>query len=93
MVSLAGASYASRFGSSALVSLDLRELIASSEAEYVERASKLALDVPRLAALRGGLRERMAASRLLDYAGFTRHLEAAYRQMWQHWCQPPNPAS
>jgi predicted O-linked N-acetylglucosamine transferase (SPINDLY family) len=28
----------------------------------------------------------MAGSPLLDFAGFTRHLEAAYRQMWQRWC-------
>ena len=44
-------------------------------------------DVERLTKLRGELRERMAASPLLDFAGFTRNLEAAYRKMWVEWCE------
>ena len=86
VVTLAGGSYASRFGSSAHQSLGLEELIAHSPEEYVEIAVRLAGDLDRLAPLRAGLRPRMAASRLLDFAGFTRNLEAAYRTMWNHWC-------
>jgi predicted O-linked N-acetylglucosamine transferase (SPINDLY family) len=29
----------------------------------------------------------LQASALLDERGFTRDLEAAYRQMWRNWCQ------
>jgi predicted O-linked N-acetylglucosamine transferase (SPINDLY family) len=86
VVTLAGRTYASRFGSSAHVNLDLRDLIAQSPEQYVEIATRLAGDVGRLSELRATLRERMAGSPLLDFAGFTRHLEAAYRQMWQRWC-------
>jgi predicted O-linked N-acetylglucosamine transferase (SPINDLY family) len=93
VVTLAGRTYASRFGSSAHVNLGLRELIARSPEEYVEIASRLAGDVERLGELRAGLRERIAASPLLDFAGFTRNLEAAYRQMWVAWCAgAPGPA-
>jgi predicted O-linked N-acetylglucosamine transferase (SPINDLY family) len=86
VVTLAGRMYAERFGSSAHVNLGLEELVAGSPEEYVEIAARLAGDRERLAGLRCELRGRMAASPLLDFAGFTRHLEAAYRQMWTRWC-------
>jgi predicted O-linked N-acetylglucosamine transferase (SPINDLY family) len=37
--------------------------------------------------MRGELRGRMVASALLDFRGFTRNLEQAYRQMWVSWCE------
>ncbi|MGD9724141.1 MAG: tetratricopeptide repeat protein [Pirellulales bacterium] len=86
VVTLAGATYAQRFGSSAHVNLGMEGLIARSADEYVDVAARLAGDVQALSALRAGLRERMAASPLLDHAGFTRNLEAAYRTMWTAWC-------
>jgi protein O-GlcNAc transferase len=36
--------------------------------------------------LRQSLRERLAASPLCDAAGYTRDLEAAYREMWEKYC-------
>jgi predicted O-linked N-acetylglucosamine transferase (SPINDLY family) len=86
VITLAGRTYAARFGSSAHANLDLCDLVAGSPEEYFEIAARLAGDVPRLVELRAGLRERMRASPLLDFAGFTRNLEAAYRQMWTDWC-------
>jgi hypothetical protein len=44
-------------------------------------------DLPRLAALRGGLRERLRRSPMLDAVSFTWNLEAAYRWMWHGWCE------
>ena len=82
-----GSSYASRFGGTALVNLGLEELIAHSDEEYVEIVARLAGDLPKLAELRRGLRARMAASPLVDATAFTRHVEHAYRQMWQDWCR------
>ena len=49
-------------------------------------ATYLASDLPRLATLRRGLRDRMAASPLCDGPAFARKLEAAYRSMWRDWC-------
>jgi len=85
-VMMEGASYASRFGGSTLVSLGLEELIARDRPQYVQIATELAADWPRLIAYRNSLRARMAASPLVDAAGFTRGVEAAYRQMWSTWC-------
>lgn len=86
VVTLAGDSYVSRFGSSVHVNLGLDDWIARSAEEYIEIAVAKAGDATGLAALRGELRARMAASPLLDFAGFTRGLEAAYRQMWRTRC-------
>jgi len=82
-----GSSYASRFGGTALANLGLEELIAHSDEEYVEIVARLAGDLPKLAELRRGLRDRMAASPLMDAKTFTSNVEQAYRQMWQRWCR------
>ena len=89
VVTLAGKTYVSRFGSSGHRVLGLEELIAKTPHEYIEVAASLAGDLTRLTALRDGLRGRMAASALVDYPAFTRHLEAAYRQMWVQWLERP----
>jgi len=86
VVSLAEQSRVSRGGLSILSNLDLRELVAQSEDEYVEIAASLAYDLPRLAELRKTLRGRMEASVLMDAPRFARSIEAAYRVMWRRWC-------
>jgi hypothetical protein len=53
---------------------------------YITQAIALASDIPSLAELRGGLRDRLLNSVLCDGQGFARDLEAAYRQMWEAWC-------
>jgi protein O-GlcNAc transferase len=82
-VTLAGTTYAGRMGVSVLANLGLPELIAASPDDYVQIAARLAADPDRLRELRSSMRQRMCASPLLDGLRFTRHLEAAYRQMWQ----------
>ncbi len=85
VITLPGATIASRQSASMLMNLSLPELIAADGAQYVAKAAELARDLPRLAALRAALRARFAASPLMDYAGFARALEAAYRTMWRNW--------
>jgi len=87
VVALAGETYVTRFGGSALVALNLQKWIAGSSEQYVETAVRLAGDLDRLGQLRATLRDRMRASPLLDAAGFTGNLEEAYREMWIRWCQ------
>lgn len=85
-ISLAGNSFTSRLGVSILHNGGLGELVAATQDDYVAIASALALDTARLDAMRDGLRERIAASALMDVPRFTRHLEQAYRDMWRLWC-------
>ena len=87
VVTLAGTTHVARVGVSLLNHLGLTEWIANSAQEYVEIAARWAADVQRLATLRRELRGRMARSPLTDAPTFTRHLESAYRFMWQHWCR------
>jgi predicted O-linked N-acetylglucosamine transferase (SPINDLY family) len=89
VITCPGETFASRHSLSHLSTVGLTETIASDWDEYVELAVALAGDLPRLAALRAGLRERMAASPLMDAPRFARNIEAAYRAMWRRWCQSP----
>ncbi|HEY5293724.1 MAG TPA: peptide-binding protein, partial [Burkholderiales bacterium] len=85
VITLAGETIACRQSASMLMNLGLPELIAENAEQYVANALRIARDLPRLTELRAGLRARFAASPLMDYAGFTRSLEAAYRDMWRAW--------
>ncbi|RSZ57513.1 tetratricopeptide repeat protein [Massilia atriviolacea] len=86
-VTLAGSNFISRLGVTILHNGGLDELIGEDEAAYVRIAVDVARDPARLRRLRTGLRERTRASPLMDMARFTRHLEQAYRGMWETWCE------
>jgi predicted O-linked N-acetylglucosamine transferase (SPINDLY family) len=86
VVTLAGGTGVSRAGSTLLTNVGLDRLVATSAEEYLEVAAALIRDVSGLAELRGGLRERIEASPVMDAAGFTRDLEAAFRTVWRAWC-------
>jgi predicted O-linked N-acetylglucosamine transferase (SPINDLY family) len=87
LVTLTGNTATSRGGASLLNAIGLGELVAHTPEEYLDIATALAQDRPRLAALRASMRDRMAASPLMDAERFTRHLEEAYRAMWVAWCK------
>jgi predicted O-linked N-acetylglucosamine transferase (SPINDLY family) len=86
VVSLAGTTCVTRQGIAALVHAGLGDLVTETPAAYVQAATQLASDLPRLGELRSRLRERMRRSPLTDVDRFTRRLEAAYRALWRQWC-------
>src|SRR5690349_16827449 len=81
-----GETFYSRIGCSILEEAGLGRLIAEDGDDYVRIAADLAADAGARERLRASLRETMEHSRLRDFAGFTRGLEAAYREMWAAWC-------
>ncbi len=89
VVTLRGGRHGGRVGTSLLSQIGLTDLIANSVEEYVEIALALAGNRGRLGELRRSLRPRMAASPLCDGRAFARKMEAAFRTMWQHWCEVP----
>jgi predicted O-linked N-acetylglucosamine transferase (SPINDLY family) len=87
LVTLAGNHFASRLGVTMLGNAGLPELIAKNIDDYVKIATTLATDKERLRGLRHHLREKVAKSPLMDQKQFARNMEAAYREMWQKWCE------
>lgn len=81
LVTLEGSSFASRVSESLLRALELPELVAETEEDYVALNVRLATD----AEWRQSLKNRIAANRyrapLFDTDRFTRHLEHAYEMM------------
>ena len=61
------------------------EFAAATPQGYIDIATQLARDLPRLAEIRAGMRAKMAVSPLVDEAGFARKVEAAYREMFGRW--------
>ena len=86
VVTLPGQTFAGRHSLSHLSVVGLTETIARDEDEYVAVVRRLAADRDRLAVLRSGLRERVAASPVCDGPRFARNLEVALRDLWRTWC-------
>jgi predicted O-linked N-acetylglucosamine transferase (SPINDLY family) len=84
-ITLADRPSVGRLGSSILTGLGNPEWIANTEAEYIEKAVSLASDLPKLAELRAGLRQKMQLSPLMDEPAFTRKMEKAYQEMFEIW--------
>jgi predicted O-linked N-acetylglucosamine transferase (SPINDLY family) len=82
VVTCPGETFASRHSLSHLSNVGLTETIAEDLDEYVELAVSLAGDLPRLAALRAGLRQRMAGSPLCDGKRFAANLASVLQGAW-----------
>ncbi|NJD38915.1 MAG: tetratricopeptide repeat protein [Geobacter sp.] len=86
VVTLAGRSHVSRVSASLLTCVGAPELIAQNPEHYIATAVALAHDRERLQMYRDHLRGMMQASPLMDFNGFARKIEAAYRDVWRIWC-------
>ncbi|MEO5374277.1 MAG: acetylglucosamine transferase, partial [Alphaproteobacteria bacterium] len=89
VVTLRGRTPAGRAGDAINSALGLNEFAARTQDEYVAIAARAAADLPRLAALRAGLRHRMTSSPLGNSAAYTRAVEVIYRDLWRGWCDGP----
>jgi protein O-GlcNAc transferase len=87
VVTCPGETFASRHSFSHLSNVGLTETVATDHRDYVELAVRLANDLPHLAELRAGLRDRMARSPLCDGRRFGANLSARLREVWRQWCQ------
>ena len=82
VIALKGGRPVARQSAAILERIGLADLVADSEADYLDNAFALAGDAERRAALRQTLRRRMADSTLLDGRAVAADLENAYRSMW-----------
>lgn len=86
LITLPGDRFYSRLSASLLTSAGLSEGIARSPEDYVALAVRWGRDLPALARLRAGLRNRLLTSPLGNPSALTRSLEAAFRTAWRRWC-------
>lgn len=82
VITLVGDAPVGRAGWSQLSNLQLTELAGTSPNEFVGIATGVAEHAERSRDLRRSLRDRLAASPLMDGARFARNVETAYRAMW-----------
>ena len=84
-ITLASRPPVGRLGTSMLINLGLPEWVATTEAEYIERACAFAGNPMFLNELRLSMRDHMLNSPLMDGPGFARGVEDAYRAMFATW--------
>lgn len=84
-----GSSPLSRQGESILHSAGLPDWIATDDENYVSKAVSYASDINALSQLRGGLRDQIESSPLLDTERFAYSFEVAMKCMWELHTQKP----
>lgn len=84
-VALLGDYLNGRIAPSILMALGQDAWVARTTEEYVDLAVSMALRTWTLGD-RLALRDRLLGSILCNPREYTRHVEAAYRQAWRHWC-------
>lgn len=83
VLTLPGASFASRMAASILTAARMPELIASGRADYERRAIELATSGSRIEELKRKLAANRGRCALFDTMSFARGLESLYRQMYE----------
>jgi len=91
VLTLQGKHFASRVSASLLTALGLPELITFSLSDYEALAVRLASHCDKLKTIKEKLVRNRLTDPLFDTARFTRHLEIAYKQMWQIYLNGEEP--
>jgi predicted O-linked N-acetylglucosamine transferase (SPINDLY family) len=89
-ITIEGACAASRAGSAIMRRLRLPQFVASDEASYVDVAETVVSDLVRLSGIRRELRG-LCRSYLANTEVYVEEVEDGFREMWQSWCQTPDP--
>lgn len=88
VITMAGESMQSRGCARVNNALNLKDLIAESEDEYILKAQKLSKDIKKLKHYRKNLRNILNKSPLRkDFKGFAKCVENAYIQAWKDYCK------
>jgi predicted O-linked N-acetylglucosamine transferase (SPINDLY family) len=93
LITCPGASFQARVAGSLLHAIGLPELITPDLDEYEALALRLARDPAALAAIREKLAQQRTTAPLFDTGRFARHIESAYRTMWQRYQRGEPPAA
>lgn len=87
-----GDSFSSRVAASLLNAIELSELITTTQEQYEALAIELATTPKKLKSIKQKLERNKLTTALFDTLRFTKHIEAAYKQMYERYQAdlPPN---
>jgi predicted O-linked N-acetylglucosamine transferase (SPINDLY family) len=85
VLTCAGESFASRVAASLLNAIELPELITTTQEQYEATAIDLANNPEKLKAIKYKLKRNRLTTALFDTPRFTKHIEAAYKQMYERY--------
>jgi predicted O-linked N-acetylglucosamine transferase (SPINDLY family) len=85
LITCMGESFASRVAASLLNAIGLSELVTDSQAEYDKLAIELATTPAKLKTLKERLERNRLTTPLFDTELFTKHIEAAYIQIYERY--------
>ena len=88
-----GESFASRVAASLLKAIELPELITKTQEQYEATAIELATNPEKFKDIKNKLERNRLTTALFDTPRFTKHIEAAYKQMYERYqanLQPNN---
>ena len=88
-----GSTFAGRVADSLLRAIGLDDLVKRSLADYEAAAVAIAKDAASIAEIKERLQRNRESHPLFDTPRYTRHIEAAYAEMWQRHRQGRPPAS
>lgn len=92
VVTKLGNQFAARVASSLLAALELDELIAKDEEEYLKIVISLSQDIAKISSLKARVKTNAAHKALFDTAKFTNYLEKAFgRLLTDHVHERPSP--
>lgn len=91
VVTLSGEAFAARMSASLLNAVGLSELAVQSPGQYESLALRLARDPGMLGEIKARLARNRVTHPLFDTVRFTRHMEAAYAEMWQRYRRGERP--
>jgi protein O-GlcNAc transferase len=80
-----GETFAGRVATSLLNAIDLSELVTRTREEYENLAIKLATHPEKLALIKDKLARNRLTTPLFDTELFTRHIESAYKKMYERY--------
>ena len=93
VLTLAGASFASRVSASLLTAVGMPELITTTPEDYEAKAIELCRDPAKLRTLKQKLSDNKLTTPLFDTPRFTNQIESAYQQMMSRYWDDLSPAN
>jgi tetratricopeptide (TPR) repeat protein len=85
-LTLPGRTLPGRSGATVMGHAGLECFVASDAQDFARRGAALAADLPALAAVRAGMRERCATSPMFQAATIAQGVSQALRVIWRRWC-------